>query len=56
MIGRDPSRPVDRMYVVWDAAVRSAKWDTYSGFYDLSWDEAVEEFTGRAFRAFVREG
>jgi hypothetical protein len=56
MIGRDPSRPADRMYVVWDAAVRGADWYVYSSFNDLSWDAAVEEFTTRTSRAFIREG
>ena len=45
--GYDPSRPDDRAYVVWDAAVRTDKWTAYSGLYDLSYEQAIGEFERR---------
>lgn len=47
LMGRDPNRPEDRAYVVWDAAVRGGQWAGYSSDHSLSRAAAEEEFDRR---------
>ncbi len=50
IIGWDPSRHESRAFVVWDAKVSEGEWVAYSGEYDLSYADAVEEFSERIMR------
>jgi hypothetical protein len=47
LMGRDPYASEDRAYTVWNAAVRDGDWDAFSGAYDLSYAQAVDEYLTR---------
>lgn len=47
VLAREATRPEDRAYVVWDAAVRGGTWHMFGGSYDMPHSDALDEFNRR---------